>query len=504
MMDDENLPEIPRSWVWTRLGEIAQVIRGASPRPKGNPKYFGGDIPWIMISDISKEEGKYISETRDTVTNEGAKKSRYLKAGTLILSNSGTVCVPKILAVDGCIHDGFVAFPNLTEDINILYLYYFFDHIRPKVIQENRQGVTQINLNTSIVKEILIPLPPLPEQQRIVAKIEELFTNLDAGMKALEKVKTQLKRYRQAILKYAFEGKLTREWRELHKEELEPASVLLKKIKREQKKSEKKGYTELSSIDLENLRELPHGWILTRAGEITESMKNGIYKPKRFYSSDGIACLRMYNIENGSIIWKDIKRIKLTTEEIQKYELKPGDILVNRVNSRELVGKAAPIPLGLETCVYESKNIRLRLFTDYVESKYVSHWFQFFSQQYFNRNAQQTVGMASINQKQLSSMPIPLPPFAEQRRIVEEIEQRFSIADEIEKTVEHMFKKAKRLRQGILKKAFEGKLVPQNPNDEPAHILLERIKTEKTKKKQRKFKRKKEKYRQKRLINYGA
>lgn len=108
-------PELPNGWVWTKVGEIAEVIRGASPRPKGDPRYFGGDIPWIMISDISKEAGKFISKTRDKVTEEGAKKSRYLKTGTLILSNSGTVCVPKILAVDGCIHDGFVAFPNLTN-----------------------------------------------------------------------------------------------------------------------------------------------------------------------------------------------------------------------------------------------------------------------------------------------------------------------------------------------------------------------------------------------------
>jgi type I restriction enzyme S subunit len=99
----------PNGWIITKIGDITEVLRGASPRPKGDPKYFGGNIPWIMIADVSKSPGRYISETRDTVTEAGALKSRYLKAGTLILSNSGTVCVPKILAVDGCIHNGFVA-----------------------------------------------------------------------------------------------------------------------------------------------------------------------------------------------------------------------------------------------------------------------------------------------------------------------------------------------------------------------------------------------------------
>src|SRR5262245_5346204 len=90
--------DVPRRWTWTTIGEIAEVIRGASPRPKGDPRYFGGNIPWIMISDVTREPGRYISTTRDTVTEEGAIRSRYLPKGTLILSNSGTVCVPKILA----------------------------------------------------------------------------------------------------------------------------------------------------------------------------------------------------------------------------------------------------------------------------------------------------------------------------------------------------------------------------------------------------------------------
>ena len=125
-----------------------------------------------MISDISREKGKYISKTKDTVTEEGAKLSRYLRKQTLILSNSGTVCVPKILGVNGCIHDGFVAFPDLSENINILYCYHFFDHIRPRIIQENKQGVTQVNLNTDIVKRIAIPFPSFDEQNKIAEEIE--------------------------------------------------------------------------------------------------------------------------------------------------------------------------------------------------------------------------------------------------------------------------------------------------------------------------------------------
>src|SRR5579871_5009332 len=116
---ERNLWQLPAGWNWTTVGEMTEVIRGASPRPKGDPRYFGGDIPWIMIADVTRQPGKYLYRTREGVTKAGSELSRLISAGELILSNSGTVCVPKILKVDGCIHDGFVAFPTLKEKVDL-------------------------------------------------------------------------------------------------------------------------------------------------------------------------------------------------------------------------------------------------------------------------------------------------------------------------------------------------------------------------------------------------
>lgn len=149
------------------LDKLCTLIRGSSPRPKGDPRYFGGPIPWISIADVTAAKGKYLQRTKEGVTPEGAKRSRLLPAGTLIVSNSATICVPKILAVDGCIHDGFVALTELSPRADIHYLFHYFNAVRDEVRAKNTQGVTQVNLNTTIFKAMEIPLPPLAEQRRI-------------------------------------------------------------------------------------------------------------------------------------------------------------------------------------------------------------------------------------------------------------------------------------------------------------------------------------------------
>lgn len=228
------------------------------------------------------------------------------------------------------------------------------------------------------------------------------------------------------------------------------------------------------------MSELPAQWAQVSIGDIAESMKNGVYKPAEAYSEDGIACLRMYNVEGGKIVWKDIKRMRLSKEDFEMYRLLPGDLLVNRVNSRELVGKAAMIPEGLEPCVFESKNIRLRLLTKLVEPKFVAFKLLLDGSRHFANNAQQVVGMASISQPQLAAFPLPLPPLAEQKRIVAKIEELFSELEAGEESLRVARRQLGVYRQSLLKQAFEGKLTAQWRTQNPAQLespaqLLTRI-----------------------------
>jgi type I restriction enzyme S subunit len=203
----------------------------------------------------------------------------------------------------------------------------------------------------------------------------------------------------------------------------------------------------------------PTAFTTARLGDVTESMKNGLYKPATEYGDDGMPCLRMYNIDAGQIAWRDIKRMRVTANEMEDYGLLEGDLLVNRVNSRELVGKTALIPLGMEPSVFESKNIRLRLKMDRALPKFINYQLLAFGRGHFANNAQQVVGMASVSQKQLADFPIVLAPLDQQKRIVAEIEKQFSRLDEAVANLKRVKANLKRYKAAVLKAAVEGRLV---------------------------------------------
>jgi len=207
--------------------------------------------------------------------------------------------------------------------------------------------------------------------------------------------------------------------------------------------------------------DLPGGWAAVEFGQVVESMKNGLYKPASSYADRGVACLRMYNIENGGISWHNIKRMKLSPTEGREYELAPGDLLVNRVNSRELVGKAAVIPEGLEHCVFESKNIRVRLHSSAIEPRYANYALSLWGREHFTINSQQVVGMASISQPQIAAFRFPLAPLAEQRRIVEKVEALLEQVNRAKGRLDRVPLILKRFRQAVLAAGCAGELTSE-------------------------------------------
>lgn len=462
--DKSDLPELPEGWVWTRVGEICEVILGQSP-PSSTYNENGNGLPFYQGK---LEFGEIYPVPRKWCT----APKKIAEKGDVLISVRAPVGPTNICPERSCIGRGLAAIRGLKgiETFFLLYLLRSFENL----ISGEVTGTTFDAITGDRLRRFIIPLPPLSEQRRIVSKIEELFTKLDAGVSSLEKVKAQLKRYRQAVLKYAFEGKLTEEWREAHRNELEPASALLERIKKERRAEGK--YKELPPLDASDLPELPEGWVWTRLGEIVADVEK--VSPKGTPEKD-FTYLDIASVDNSQQKITNPKTyFGKNAPSRAKQLVKTGDILFSTVRTylkniaivNEIYdGQIASTGF----CVIRAHNpINKRLI-----------FYQVQTDSFLNplTQIQRGTSYPAVRDSDVFVRSIPLPPLPEQHRIVSEIERRLSVADEVEKTVEQSLKQAERLRQSILKKAFEGKLVPQDPTDEPASVLLERIKEERRK-----------------------
>jgi len=458
--------ELPKGWVWTRLGDVLGFVKGKKPKNLGTRNNLL-TIPYI---DINAFENEIFDEFTD-----GDKCPLCQTDDTLIVWD-GARCGLVGRGVAGAIGSTLAKLPCF--EVNSTYVFYFIQSMY-EFINKRPRGVGIPHVEPSVFWNTLIPLSPLPEQRRVVAKIEELFTRLDAGVEALKNIKTQLKRYRQSVLKHAFEGKLTAEWRQAHKEEFEPASALLDRIKQERKKTAKSKYKELPPLDNSNLPELPEGWVWTVVEDVSILVTKGS-TPTSYnfdYVPHGINFIKVENLKNGRVDRASLAEFitKDTHAFLKRSQLMKDDILFSIAGT---IGKVAIVhsddlpaninqAIAIIRCPWEFVN------PDYIKIVFDSE----IARQSIERRPR-GVGMNNVSLGDVKNIVFPLPPLPEQHRIVEEVERRFSVADQIKKTVDHSLKQAERLRQSILKHAFEGKLVPQDPNDEPAEKLLERIRQE--------------------------
>lgn len=170
---------LPNNWLWVRLQEIFEITRGGSPRPSGDPLFFGGNIPWITVKEITKDVTMHLEKTEGTLTDLGSNKSRFVYPNDLLLTNSGaTLGVPKISKIKGCINDGVARLNCFHDFISKEYAYYYLFQ-QTAAFRAVNQGMGQPNLNTSILAGWFFPLPPLEEQKRIVSKVDQLMTLCD-------------------------------------------------------------------------------------------------------------------------------------------------------------------------------------------------------------------------------------------------------------------------------------------------------------------------------------
>ena len=344
-------------------------------------------------------------------------------------------------------------------------------------------GGSLMRVRPATVEKLRFPLAPLPEQRRIVAAIEEHLSRVDAGAEALERAKKELARYRASVLKAACEGRLVPTEAALARVEgrsFEPASELLARIftERRARWDRKKKYAEPAAPDTSSLPALPEGWVWVTVEQLSVGHARNGLSIKGSDSPPGVAALKLDAMTSRGLDFRAIRYLPIAWDEVSDLEVQAGDFFVSRGSgSKTLVGRASVAPQPPGRFIFPDTMIRVRLHAD-VQAWLREMWGSTFLRAQIENAAKTTAGIWKISQQDIAEFVVPLPPLAEQHRIVAEAERRLSIADEVAASVDSALARAARLRQAILKRAFEGKLVPQDPNDEPASVLLERIRTE--------------------------
>lgn len=447
--------ELPEGWVEVKLGEVTEIISGKNQKNVINPN---GKYPIYGSGGIIGYSDQYLCE-----------------AGSTIIGRKGTINSPIFVKEQFWNVDTAFGFSPLSG-LNPQFLFAFCQQFNFKKLDKS---TTIPSLAKTDLLQIEIPLPPLPEQHRIVAKIEALFTSLDQGIASLKTAQQQLRIYRQAVLKWAFEGKLTEVWRTQQKTLPDGKEILtlLKSEKKEvcQNKGIKLKDTQpISSEELSELPELPIQMVWARLNDLIWSVKDGPhYSPS--YQESGILFISGGNIKQDGIDFKKAKYISVELHEELSKRCKPekGDILYTKGGT---TGIARVNTYDFEFNVWVHVAVLKHLPS--INPFYLQHVLN--SQHCYNQSQKYThgVGNQDLGLTRMILITLPICSLEEQNQIVAAIETRLSVCDKLEETILKSLQQAEALRQSILKKAFIGKLVPQDPADEPAAVLLERIRAE--------------------------
>jgi len=362
------------------------------------------------------------------------------------------------------------------------------DHIMASQTGATRQGLTKEKL-----LRFELPIPPFREQQRISNRIDELFSELDAGVTALKRVQSNLKRYRASVLKAAVEGKLTEEWRAEHAPK-ETGQQLLDRILKERRQRweaeqlaayEAKGkqppkdwqarYKQPEAPDTTDLPPLPEGWCWAAVNQVGDVQLGRQRSPKHHSGPHMRPYLRVANVFEDRIDTSDVMQMNFTPAEFETFSLKFGDILLNEGQSFELIGRPAMYRDEVPGACFTNTLVRFRANEELNRDFALRVFLAYLKSKRFQKIATITVNIAHLGAGRFAEIEFPLPPEDEQAEIVRLVDELFTQIDAAEKFVEQGLLRAARLRQSILKDAFEGRLVAQDPADEPASELLARI-----------------------------
>lgn len=487
----------PLNWSLVALEDIsADVSPGFA---SGRHNSDGTGIPHLRPMNVDRDGQIDLSVVKSVAESNGIE----LQPGDVLFNNTNSAELIGKTAVVSTREAGFAFSNHMTRirpefgvnptfaarQLHFLWMVGYMKH-------RCTNHVNQASISSkTLAKTIPFLLPPPAEQTRIVAKLEELLSDLDAGVAELKAAQKKLGQYRQSLLKAAVEGALTAEWRAKNTPS-ETGAQLLQRILTERRarweakqlakfeeqgktppKDWQKKYPEPVQPDTTDLPELPEGWVWASVNQLTVEQKYGS-SSKTNEDPTGVPVLRMGNIQDGNLDFSNLKYLPVDHDEFPILHLQDGDLLFNRTNSPELVGKTAVYRSQITPCSFASYLISVRFSGSYVSELASAFINSAYGKRWIKSVVVQQVGQANVNGSKLSALAVPVPPLEEQQEIISALHaQTNEIVGQL-RSVEMSLKQSNAQRQNILRAAFAGQLVPQDPNDEPASALLEHIRAE--------------------------
>lgn len=435
---------LPKGWEIKKMPQVVKWGSGGTPTASEKLYYEGGTIPWLIIGDLN--DG-IVTSSASMITELGLQNSsaKMIPAGTLLVAMYGSIGKLGITGMDCCTNQA-IAYAKELHGVTTEYMFYYMTMYKSELIRKGKGG-TQNNISQTVLNSLYVIVPPIEEQQRIVSRIEELFSELDNCVSALQKTKDELAVYRQAVLKEAFEGKFTKSWRVANPSQSgirDFYSIEIKNV----------AFKDISGDENEIKLELPETWKRIRLGAAYGIEVGGT--PKRAHPE----------YWNGDINWVSsgevhFNHIFSTDETISEEGLshtstnvhKPGTVMLAMIGEGKTRGQAAV----LEVSAAHNQNTAAILVSETPSNPLFVYYFLLLNYDHTRRVGSGN-NQKALNKERVKALRIPFPSFPEQNFIVAEIESRLSVCDQIEATVNTALQQAEAMRQSILKQAFEGRL----------------------------------------------
>lgn len=492
--------ELPPGWARAPLASVGVWGSGGTPS-RGDAKAYGGDIPWLKIGDLP--DGP-VASAEEHITKHGlaVSSAKLLPPGTLLVAMYGSIGKLGV-TTEPCATNQAIAFCKPHTGFELGYLFYLLMGERHRLIDQG-QGGTQLNISQTILKAHEVAIAPPIEQRQIVSKIEQLFSCIDEGERALERAQKLVERYRQSILKAAVTGELTSEWREKNKGALESGEVLLARIlkarreaweKAELAKMKAKGitpanekwkqkYCEPASPDTTNLPELPHGWIWTSLESLCPPERNalkagpfGSALKKSDYSEGGYKIYGQEQVIAGDWSIGDYFVGESKYQQLESCKVRPFDVLISLVGT---IGKVLVLPAGSPPGIINPRLIKVSLNLDVYSPLFFKTYFESAFLKSLYRSESHGATMDVLNMGIIEKLPFPLCGLDEQRQIVARCADGFDKITRLKAEAVLEERRSTALRQSVLKSAFSGKLVAHCAFDKPASSLLDHIVAERS------------------------